>query len=50
MALDAERALPRVEDGDLARRVRLDPDGGLGAARVAQKRPEDETGGHAGRA
>ena len=41
--LDAEGALTRTEDGNLARCIRLDPDGRLRAAGVAQKRPENET-------
>ena len=35
VALDAERALARVEHGDLAGRVRLDPDSRLRTAGVA---------------
>ena len=44
VALHAEGSLTRVQDGDLAGRVRLDPDRRLRAAGVAQQRPENETG------
>jgi hypothetical protein len=49
VSLHAEGALAGREDGDLARSVGLDPDRRLRAARVAEKRSENEPGFAVGR-